>query len=224
MSSHLVDDVRLPDACGGHPALDFCNTRAGWGEATPKEYLTGPGVLALWAVDNDLTLAGPGAGDEAAEALALHRALALREALYACALGSGTARQWELVGAEAAAARAGGRLVPGAAGAPARWQLPAGPGPAATALAAVALAAEDLLTSPLAAVVAACPGEGCGWLFADPRRRRRWCSMAACGNRAKARRHAERRGAGPRAGDGTAPGAVDTERDGAHGSAPTGGL
>ena len=63
----------------------------------------------------------------------------------------------------------------------------------AAALAAVAAAAEDLLTSSLAAFVAACPGEGCGWLFADRRRSRRWCSMAACGNRAKARRYAERR-------------------------------
>lgn len=31
----------------------------------------------------------------------------------------------------------------------------------------------------------------CSWMFLDPSpsRRRRWCSMAACGNRAKAQRH-----------------------------------
>jgi predicted RNA-binding Zn ribbon-like protein len=58
----------------------------------------------------------------------------------------------------------------------------------------VALAAEGLLTSELSAFVSACPGAGCGWLFADRRGRRRWCSMAACGNRAKARRYAERHG------------------------------
>ena len=63
-----------------------------------------------------------------------------------------------------------------------------------TRLRAVALAAEDLLTSDLVGYVAACPGVGCGWLFADRRRRRRWCSMAACGNRAKARRYAQRHG------------------------------
>jgi predicted RNA-binding Zn ribbon-like protein len=57
-------------------------------------------------------------------------------------------------------------------------------------LLAVAWAAADLLTST--GTVAACPGTGCGWLFADPRGRRRWCSMALCGNRAKARRHAGR--------------------------------
>ncbi len=36
-----------------------------------------------------------------------------------------------------------------------------------------------------------CHGERCGWLFLDesPNNRRRWCSMADCGNRAKAKRH-----------------------------------
>jgi predicted RNA-binding Zn ribbon-like protein len=35
----------------------------------------------------------------------------------------------------------------------------------------------------------ACPEEGCGWLFYDHSRNRSstWCSMAVCGNRAKAR-------------------------------------
>lgn len=39
-----------------------------------------------------------------------------------------------------------------------------------------------------------CPGDSCGWLFLDEtrNRRRRWCSMETCGNRAKARRHYER--------------------------------
>jgi predicted RNA-binding Zn ribbon-like protein len=119
--------------------------------------------------------------------------VALREALYACALHRGTPADWQLVSAEAARARTLGRLVPGEGEEPAGWRLPSGVGPAASALAAVAAAAEDLLTASLAAFVAACPGEGCGWLFADRRRKRRWCSMAACGNRAKARRFAERR-------------------------------
>ncbi|MGE5829869.1 MAG: CGNR zinc finger domain-containing protein [Micromonosporaceae bacterium] len=44
--------------------------------------------------------------------------------------------------------------------------------------------------------MSACPGEICGWLFADPRGRRRWCSMAWCGNRAKARRYARRHAPG----------------------------
>jgi predicted RNA-binding Zn ribbon-like protein len=39
-----------------------------------------------------------------------------------------------------------------------------------------------------------CASETCRWLFYDESRsgRRRWCDMATCGNRAKARRHRDR--------------------------------
>jgi predicted RNA-binding Zn ribbon-like protein len=39
-----------------------------------------------------------------------------------------------------------------------------------------------------------CDNETCRWVFYDasPTGRRRWCSMASCGNRAKARRHRAR--------------------------------
>lgn len=194
MSWRLVEGVPLPDAVGGHPALDFCNTRAGWGTETPKEYLRTAGVLALWARENGLvrTHADPlGIGPDV---YVLARALALRDALYRCALHAGQPADWELVARESALARESAQLRPGAAGAPAAWGRRPGVSPALAALAAVAIAAEDLLTSSLSAVVAACPGEGCGWLFADRRGRRRWCSMAACGNRAKARRYAQRHG------------------------------
>jgi predicted RNA-binding Zn ribbon-like protein len=78
---------------------------------------------------------------------------------------------------EATAARAAWTLEPGADGA--RWRLrpDATLDPTLRAVHAVAAAAEVLLSSPLAGCVAACPGQGCGWLFADPRRRRRWCSI-----------------------------------------------
>ena len=209
MSWRLVEGVPLPDAVGGHPALDFCNTRAGWGDLRPKEYLTDPRVLALWARHSGLTDAAGAeqpperpagrptatAAADLAAATAWTRALALRGALYACALGNGSPTDWALVAAEAADARARGRLV-GRDGEPARWVPLAPHRPAAGALWVVAMAAEDLLTSPLAPFVAACPGTGCGWVFADRRRKRRWCSMAACGNRAKVRRYAQRHGAG----------------------------
>jgi hypothetical protein len=255
VSWHLVDGIPLPDLVAGHPALDFCNTRAGWGQPDPKEYLTDPRALTLWTVDAGLInptaahpLPGPtpfplGSACPLPEApdptpdlcvepehlpgqpstrdvglsadLVLREALALREALYVAALGRGTARDWQLISDWAARARSASRLVPGPDGAPARWVLeadgaplrgaapaPDGDVPAGSRrpagrpelpLLAIAQSAAELLTSPLAPVVAACPGVGCGWLFADPRRRRRWCSMAVCGNRAKARRHAERR-------------------------------
>lgn len=54
--------------------------------------------------------------------------------------------------------------------------------------------AAELLTSKKLARVGQCAGESCGWLFVDTSRNRsrRWCEMAHCGNRAKARRHYRR--------------------------------
>jgi predicted RNA-binding Zn ribbon-like protein len=52
----------------------------------------------------------------------------------------------------------------------------------------------DLLTSGDLDRVGQCADDRCGWLFLDVSRNgsRRWCSMEACGNRAKARRHYRR--------------------------------
>jgi len=59
----------------------------------------------------------------------------------------------------------------------------------------VARSAAELLTSPEAALVRECASDTCSWLFVDRSRthRRRWCDMKVCGNRAKARRHYERK-------------------------------
>jgi predicted RNA-binding Zn ribbon-like protein len=199
VTSHLVDGVPLPDQVAGHAGLELCNTRAGWGTASPREYLTDDRALVAWAVDAGL-LGGAPARRVAAEVTAITtRSHAVRQALYACALGRGNSRDWDVIGRAVTDARVGALLRPGPGGAAAGWDLRAvaDADPALAALHAAALAAEDLLRSPLAGAVAACPGEGCGWLFADPRGRRRWCSMAVCGNRAKARRHAERRARPP---------------------------
>jgi len=196
MSSHLVDGVPVPDRVAGHPGLELCNTRAGWGTLAPREYLTDDHALTVWAIDGGLLSAPtndrPGPADVTDRIV--RRARALREALYACALARATPAEWDVVGDAAAEARAHAVLRPTPTGDGAIWCLGADSAlaPAEAALHAAALAAEDLLRSPLAGVIARCPGEGCGWLFADPRRRRRWCSMAVCGNRAKARRHALR--------------------------------
>jgi predicted RNA-binding Zn ribbon-like protein len=58
----------------------------------------------------------------------------------------------------------------------------------------VLLDAADLLTSGAWRRLRQCEGETCGWLFPDRSKsgRRRWCSMADCGNREKARRHYHR--------------------------------
>lgn len=59
----------------------------------------------------------------------------------------------------------------------------------------VARSAAELLTSSEAGRVRECASDICSWLFVDRSRthRRRWCDMKVCGNRAKARRHYQRK-------------------------------
>jgi predicted RNA-binding Zn ribbon-like protein len=58
----------------------------------------------------------------------------------------------------------------------------------------VLTAATDLLTSVSRGLVRQCEDARCGWLFLDRSnaRTRRWCSMADCGNRNKAREYYRR--------------------------------
>ena len=58
----------------------------------------------------------------------------------------------------------------------------------------VLTAATGLLTSVSRGLVRQCEDAGCGWLFLDRSnaRKRRWCSMADCGNRNKARTYYRR--------------------------------
>ena len=198
MSAHLVDDVIVPDRVAGHLALELCNTRAGWHSPTPREYLIDVRALAAWGIDNGVAEgplpgrveAGPGdsAPQPAACRTAQRQALQLRELSYPILLGSRDPSSWADLATLLHDIRARATLIRDGDG-PARWRVPE---PAQQSLVAAAVATEALLTSAALVDVAACPGEGCGWLFVDPRQRRRWCSMAVCGNRAKARRHAER--------------------------------
>jgi predicted RNA-binding Zn ribbon-like protein len=198
VASVVVDGLVVPVSVAGHPALDFCNTRAGWGAPAPKEYLHSHAHLVLWARENGLLapaeavrVGRAGRRDPAAGAAVLARALALRDALRPVVLGAGRRADWAVVNAEVARAAALAELRPGSEPGPAEWGPPPG-GTVDRPLLAVAWAVARFLTSAGAGHVAACPGTGCGWVFVDQRDRRRWCSMAWCGNRSKVRRHAER--------------------------------
>ena len=59
----------------------------------------------------------------------------------------------------------------------------------------VVRSAAELMASPALSRVRECQGRDCGWLFLDTSKagRRRWCSMAVCGSRAKYERHRQRR-------------------------------
>lgn len=196
MTSRVVDGVVLPSALGGHPALDFCNTRAGWAVDDPIEYLRDHEFLTVWAREWGLvtpdgaraTLRAGLSSPEAADAVT-GAARELRASLYDVLAGPRSAAAWRYVSGAASAAAAVADL--SAPDPVARWVLPDDAGPELPLL-AVSLSAAELLTSSLVTTISSCPMADCGWLFLDPRGRRTWCSMAVCGNRSKARRYAER--------------------------------
>lgn len=193
----VVDGMVLPVSVAERPALDFCNTLAGWNEEAPHEYLTSYAHLAVWAREVGLldarsteSLLAVAEDHPQAAAGELDRARALRAALYASCTASGARGPAEVVAAEARAAAAHAILTtdapPGR-----RWSISETAGLARPVL-EVAREAGDLLATTELAHVRTCPGTDCGWLFFDRGGRRRWCTMEVCGNRAKARRHAER--------------------------------
>lgn len=167
-----------PDLC-----LDFANTRCWRGQAQPTETLNEPADLASWA-----KAAKPPTLRE------FEQALALRETLYrlfdAQAQGKPPApRDLEALNQALAKAPARTTLKRGKEGY--AWDVEAKSGASLALLAPVLWSAGDLLAGPRLNRVRKCANPECGWLFLDDSRagKRRWCSMSACGNRAKARRH-----------------------------------
>jgi predicted RNA-binding Zn ribbon-like protein len=190
--NYVTDGVLVPVPLAGDPALELCNTLAGWGEDAGREYLLSYEHLVVWARERgfigareaaQLVRDAPASPQEAARVL--ERATHLRQAFYAVATADATEADRAAVAREAELAAASARLEWGPRGA--GWVLPA---TLELPLLAVARRIGSFVTDP--GRVGRCPGEVCGWLFADPRGRRRWCSMATCGNRAKVRRHAAR--------------------------------
>jgi len=138
---------------------------------------------------NDLArvLGIPTDPEEAAAVLADARRL--RSDLRQAALHPASARAVSSVSRFVERAAAKAFLEPASFGRGPRWSVG---GSLERPLLVVAWSAADLLTNADLAAIHACPGAGCGWMFLDPRGRRRWCSMQWCGNRSKVRAHAER--------------------------------
>ncbi|MQT11220.1 CGNR zinc finger domain-containing protein [Segnochrobactrum spirostomi] len=189
---------------GGDAALDFTNTVAGITKARDDEALTDFDAFAGWAeaagiLDaNEAALARAEAAAAPGPAvIALTRARSAREALHRlfgrlAAGGVPTLADRGAFETEAQEARRAGRLAVDVGRRSVRWEVKVEAAPLDAVRHRVALAAEALLVGPELARVREC--ESCSWLFVDRSKsgRRRWCSMAACGNRAKARRHHQR--------------------------------
>lgn len=197
--SQLVEGVVLPAPLAGHPALELCNTLAGWNDPDPGDFFQVYDQFAVWAMAFGVVEVPVGQRlrrrarrhPEEAKA-ALEEARAFRASFYAVVSRPRPGRDWDRLAGLAREAACLSELRPVAGGA--RWELPEGVG-LRVPLLAVASAAAAFVTSDDARHVRACPGQGCGWLFLDRSGRRRWCTMATCGNRAKARRFVERHAA-----------------------------
>lgn len=193
----LVDDLVLPRAVAHAPALDFCNTLAGWNGGEEREYLATYAHLVVWARDAGL-VDDAAAADLRDKAVAeprvaerqLRRARSLRRVLYRACAAPDDLAAWNTVGREARAAAAHAELHHGRPPGH-RWSVSAEAGLARPVL-EVAREAGALLATTELGDVRQCPGSGCGWLFVDRTGRRRWCTMEVCGNRAKVRRHSDR--------------------------------
>jgi predicted RNA-binding Zn ribbon-like protein len=171
---------------GGNVALDFVGTVAEWTTAR-LERLPAPADLAEWLVAAGVLDAAPVTSD--ADLVAARE---LRGALYELVVALAAGRQVpagvaEVVNRHAAAEPVRLRLDP--AGRPVRE------GSATAALATVARSGIELADPANAALLRWCADATCTRAFLDRSRgrRRRWCGMSGCGDRAKAAAYRSRR-------------------------------
>ncbi|MFC3125175.1 CGNR zinc finger domain-containing protein [Pseudoroseomonas globiformis] len=173
---------------GGHPALDFANTIS-WRDTPHRlDHLQTPEDLVLWARQTDVPGMEPLPAFPAAAQALLGRCVTLRGAILEAGLALAAGRE-----APPAALSA---ILAAAAEAASHLRLIPAPGPYAlrgrgldSLPGLLAWSMLDLLRSDRLAGLKCCPAHDCGWLFLDTSRNRsrRWCAMASCGNRAKAR-------------------------------------
>jgi len=197
----LPEELALPLASGaewwywlgGRPAIDLVNTlRERWRRRV--ETLVTPDDVGLWLVRVQLLPAPP-----RVTRARLGEARELREAIDRCvqaALARDAAPPAAVTVIDGWLAHAAARpaLAVAADGTPVMQELTSADA-VRHALGAVALDAARMLGTPAeAARIRICASETCSARFYDrsPAARRRWCSMALCGNEAKARRHRER--------------------------------
>jgi len=179
-------------------SIDFANTRYWRGTEAPTETFAKLDDVLAWCCDTAKIPAAMIDGFRALclqdEAAALAGAIALRELLYRLYLAHAQGAEPD---AEDLAAlreylgdaaprkeltRAGGRY---------EWAVDDRYRTLAGLLSPVLWSATDLLGGARLGKLKCCANDRCKWLFVDDSKSgsRRWCSMSACGNRAKAHRH-----------------------------------
>jgi predicted RNA-binding Zn ribbon-like protein len=189
-----VDGVWLPERVSGHPALELNNTVGGWRYEQPREYLVDYGALIVLARDVELVTPADAFAlltaterSPAQAHAALRRVKRLRSVLHAAMVDDAPDAAAQLHAFVTHAVRAS-RYVRDETSA---LRLDGGAG-LPMPLHRFTLSLATLLERYPRGAIRTCADEACGWLFLDPSGRRRWCEMAVCGNRAKARRYARR--------------------------------
>ena len=172
---------------GGSPAIDFVNTEI-VSRGEPVDLLEREADLRRWFAASGLgSVSGKSKGLAAAKALRAD----LRRIFLKLAAGD-SLRQADLDGINAALSRGRSQLeLRLRDGRPALETRLRG---AATPAFRIAQSAAEFLATADLSLVRQCEGAGCILLFHDATKShtRRWCSMAGCGNRAKAAEHYRR--------------------------------
>lgn len=175
---------------GNHPALDFVNTLLA-GPEGPVDLLRSDADLWRWARGSELrALLRPPRGSARELDPAVPRLRAALWALFRAHIDGRAPPRAALAQVNAVLAEPPGAAPLSFGGGRFRRVRP----PLATTAALlrhVAERAAELLAGAPAGRLRRCDGPGCVLLFLDVSKtgRRRWCSMAGCGNRAKVRAH-----------------------------------
>jgi predicted RNA-binding Zn ribbon-like protein len=184
---------------GGHLALDFLNTVAP-ADASRVDALGAPGTLIEWLESASLGTAADIAALRASPPdtrLLLADALRLREAIAGIVDAHVSGAQVPALALvevnRVLSSRDAGLRLTSEAGRYRLSNVTTTSGPLGL-IAPVAEAAARLLLEADPTRLRRCAAEGCGLWFLDTSRngRRRWCSMARCGNRAKVAAHYRR--------------------------------
>ena len=196
---------RLP-LIGGRPCLDFANTLFWRLRPSPTDALTDYAALVAFCRRAGVLSDAAGSAlrrraiaEPARAGAVVTRARALREAIQELVVGAARGREPDgtalaTLNRELAGAMAAAVVTPTGEGFGWGWPEAEDDPDLARPLWPLARSAAELLASPQLRSARQCPGEGCGWVFLDETRgkRRRWCEMATCGNRARVRAFARR--------------------------------
>ncbi|HKR02387.1 MAG TPA: ABATE domain-containing protein [Pyrinomonadaceae bacterium] len=193
---------------GGRVCLDFVNTLNGSRDTgETEEKLTGYEELISWGRQAGLVkerearelLREAARNPKEARAI-IERARELREAIYRIISAATHDRapvraDLAVLNGELARAMAQSEILNTAEGFVWDWSEGGKDVSLDRVLWPVARSAAELLTSEEMRRARVCEADDCTWLFMDlsKNRSRRWCDMKYCGNRAKSRRHYERK-------------------------------